>query len=168
MNKNQKAEVIQELIDLFNSTDKVYLAELSTINGINTNSIRRACFEKKVKIRVAKNTLIEKAIEQCTRKDVFTELIPYLRGETALMFVYEAPNAPAKIIKEWKEKCNGKPILKAAYVEETLYVGDESVETLSQLKTKNELIADLIALLQSPIRSVISALENKKGEENAA
>lgn len=168
MNKQEKAQVISELVELFNSTDKIYLADCSTIGGIDTNAIRRACFEKKVKMRVAKNTLIQKAIEQSNRKDVFSGLIPHLKGETAIMFAYEAPNAPAKIIKEFKEKCNGKPLLKAAFVEETLYVGDESVETLSQLKTKNELIAEVIGLLQSPIRRVISALENKKGEETAA
>lgn len=168
MNKQEKAQVINELIELINSTDKIYLADCSTIGGIDTNAIRRACFEKKVKMKVAKNTLIEKAIEQSNRKDVLSGLIPYLKGETAIMFAYEAPNAPAKIIKEFKEKCKGKPILKAAFVEETLYVGDESVETLSQLKSKNELIAEIIGLLQSPIRRVISALENKKGEENAA
>jgi len=169
MNRQEKAQVISELVDLINSTDKIYLVDCSTINGINTNLIRRSCFEKKVKMKVAKNTLIEKAIEQSNRKDVLKDLIPFLKGETALMFAFEAPNAPAKIIKEFKEKCNGKPILKAAFVEETLYVGDESVETLSQLKTKNELIAEVIGLLQSPIRRVISALENKtKGEENAA
>lgn len=168
MNRQEKAQIINELTELINSTDKIYLVDCSTISGINTNSMRRACFEKKVKMRVAKNTLIEKAIEQSNRKDVLSALIPYLKGETALMLAYEAPNAPAKIIKEFKEKCNGKPILKAAYVEETLYVGDESVDTLSQLKSKNELIAEIIGLLQSPIRRVISALENKKGEESAA
>lgn len=168
MNKEQKARVINELIDLINSTDKIYLADCSTIGGIDTNAIRRVCFEKKVKMKVAKNTLIEKAIEQSARKDALSGLIPYLKGETTIMFAYEAPSAPAKIIKEFKQKCNGKPVLKAAYVEETLYIGDESVETLAQLKSKNELIADIIGLLQSPIRRVISALENKKGEDNAA
>ncbi|MCX7728942.1 MAG: 50S ribosomal protein L10 [Bacteroidia bacterium] len=168
MNKQEKAKVITELVELINSTDKIYLTDCSTISGVNTNAIRRLCFEKKVKMKVAKNTLIQKAIEQSNRKDVLSDLIPYLKGETAIMFAYEAPNAPAKIIKEFKEKCNGKPILKAAFVEETIYIGDESVETLSQLKTKNELIAEIVGLLQSPIRRVISALENKKGEEAAA
>lgn len=168
MNKQEKAEVINELVELLNSTDKIYLVDCSTIGGEDTNAIRRACFDKKVKMKVAKNTLIEKAIEQSKNKDIFAGLIPYLKGETAIMLAYEAPNAPAKIIKEYKEKCNGKPLLKAAYVEETLYTGDESVEALAQLKSKNELIADVIGLLQSPIRRVVSALENKKGAENAA
>lgn len=168
MNKEKKAQVISELIELINSTDKIYIADCSSINGIDTNAMRRACFEKKVKVKVAKNTLIEKAIEQSNRKDVLANMIPHLKGETTIMFAYEAPNAPAKVIKEFKEKCNGKPILKAAYVEENLYVGDESLEVLSQLKSKNELIAEVIGLLQSPIRRVISALENKKGEDTAA
>ncbi|GIV28141.1 MAG: 50S ribosomal protein L10 [Bacteroidia bacterium] len=168
MNKQEKAQIINELVELINSTDKIYLVDCSTINGINTNLMRRSCFEKKVKMRVAKNTLIEKAIEQSSRNDVLKDMIPHLKGETAILFSFESPNAPAKIIKEFKEKCNGKPVLKAAYVEETLYIGDESVETLAQLKSKNELIAEVISLLQSPIRRVISALENKKGEENAA
>jgi len=169
MNKQEKIKVVNELVELINSTDKIYLVDFSTINGVNTNLIRRRCFEQKVKMKVAKNTLIEKAIEQSNRKEALKELIAHLKGESALMFAYDSPAAPAKIIKEFKEKCNGKPILKAAFVEETLYVGDESVEVLSQLKTKNELIAEIIVLLQSPIRRVISALENKtKGEENAA
>lgn len=168
MNKQQKAEIINELVQLINSTDKIYLTDCFTIKGIDTNNIRRACFEKGVKMKVAKNTLIEKAIEQSDRKDTLATLIPYLKGETAIMFAYQSSSAPAKIIKEFKEKCNGKPLLKAAYVEETLYIGDKSVETLSQLKSKNELIADIIGLLQSPIRRVMSALENKKGEETAA
>ncbi len=168
MNKQEKAQIINDLVELINSSDKIYMVDCSTINGINTNLIRRACFEKKITMKVAKNTLIEKAIEQSERKDVLKDMIPYLKGETALLFSYETPNAPAKIIKEFKEKCNGKPILKAAFVEETLYIGDENVNTLAQLKSKNELIADIIGLLQSPIRRVISALENKKGEETAA
>lgn len=168
MNKQEKAQIINELVELINSTDKIYLADCSTIGGIDTNAMRRACFTKKVKMKVAKNTLIEKAIEQSNRKDALSNLIPHLKGETTIFFAYEAPNAPAKIIKEFKAKCNGKPLLKAAFVGETLYVGDENVETLAQLKTKNELIAEIIGLLQSPIRRVISALENKKGEENAA
>jgi large subunit ribosomal protein L10 len=168
MNKQQKAQIISELVELINSTDKIYLADCSTISGIDTNLIRRQCFEKKVKMKVAKNTLIQKAIEQSNKKDVLSNLITYLKGETAIFFAYETPNAPAKIIKEFKSKCNGKPLLKAAYVEETIYVGDESIETLAQLKSKNELIAEIIGLLQSPIRRVISALENKKGEETAA
>lgn len=168
MNKEEKTKVIAELVELINSTDKIYLTDCSTISGIDTNNMRRACFEKKVKVKVAKNTLIKKAIEQSDRKDALADLIPYLKGETAIMFAYDAPSAPAKIIKEYKQKCNGKPVLKAAFVEETVYIGDDAVEILSQLKTKNELIAEIIGLLQSPLRRLISALENKKGEENAA
>ncbi len=168
MNKEQKAEIINEIIELLNSTDKVYLADCSTLTAEKTNAFRRACFEKKIKVRVAKNTLVRKAIEQSSKKDSLSDFIPQLKGETAIMLSYETPNAPAKVIKEFKAKCNGKPLLKAAFVEETIYIGDNSVEALAQLKSKNELIADIIGLLQSPIRNVVSALENKKGEETAA
>ena len=129
------------------------------------NAFRKNCFEKKISVTVVKNTLLKKAIERANDSKL-AELIPALKGETALMFT-DTSNAPAKIIKEFR-KGNQKPALKAAYVEEMIFIGDSQLDALVGLKSKNELIGDVIALLQSPIQRVMGALENKGGEDAAA
>jgi len=165
MNKSEKTQVIEELVEKLNANDKIYLADCSTLTVEKVNAFRKQCFEKKVSVTVIKNTLLKKAIERANDSKL-AELIPALKGETALMFT-DVSNAPAKIIKDFRK--NGtKPALKAAYVEEMIFIGDEQLEALVGLKSKNELIAEVIALLKSPIQRVIGALENKGGGEDAA
>lgn len=165
MNKTEKTQVIEQLVEKLNASDKIYLADCSSLTVDKVNAFRRQCFEKKIKVTVVKNTLLKKAIERANDSKL-AELIPALKGETALMFT-EVSNAPAKVIKDFRKK-ESKPVLKAAYVEQMIFIGDEHLDALAALKSKNELIGDVIALLQSPIQRVMSALENKGGEEKAA
>jgi large subunit ribosomal protein L10 len=165
MNKSEKTQVIEQLVEKLNTNDKIYLADCSTLTVEKVNAFRKQCFEKKISVTVIKNTLLKKAIERANDSRL-AELIPALKGETALMFT-DISNAPAKIIKDFR-KNDKKPALKAAYVEEMIFIGDEQLDTLVSLKSKNELIADVIALLKSPIQRVIGALENRGGGEDAA
>ena len=152
-------------MEKLNANNKIYLADCSTLTVEKVNAFRKVCFDKKVSITVVKNTLLKKAIERANDSKL-AELIPALKGETALMFT-ETSNAPAKAIKEFRKK-DSKPALKAAYVEETVYIGDAQLEALASLKSKNELIGDIVMLLQSPIKRVLGGLENKKGGEAEA
>jgi large subunit ribosomal protein L10 len=168
MRKEEKSKVIDELVEQLNANNKIYLADCSSLTVEKVNAFRKACFEKKVKVTVVKNTLLEKALERANDGRL-VELIPALKGATALMFT-EVGNAPAKLIKEFRGK-EERPILKGAYVEETIYIGDNQIDALASIKSKNELIGDVIGLLQSPARRVISALTQhaeKKGEAEAA
>ncbi|MBX3164863.1 MAG: 50S ribosomal protein L10 [Bacteroidetes bacterium] len=165
MNKTEKTQVIEELVEQLNANNKIYLADCSTLTVEKVNAFRKQCFEKKVSITVVKNTLLKKAIERANDSKL-AELIPALKGETALMFT-EVSNSPAKIIKNFR-KGNQKPALKAAYVEEMIFIGDAQLDALAGLKSKNELIGEVISLLQSPIQRVLGALENKGGSEDAA
>jgi len=165
MNKSEKTQVIDSLVEKLNANDKIYLADCSTLTVEKVNAFRKQCFDKKVSVTVIKNTLLKKAIERANDSRL-AELIPALKGETALMFT-DTSNAPAKIIKEFRKK-DAKPALKAAYVEEMIFIGDEQLDALVGLKSKNELIAEIISLLKSPIQRVIGALENKGSDENAA
>lgn len=164
MNKTEKTQVIEQLVDKLNANDKIYLADCSSLTVEKVNAFRKACFEKKISVQVVKNTLLKKAIERANDSKL-AELIPTLKGETALIFT-DVANAPAKVIKEFR-KGDGKPALKAAYVEQTIFIGDNQLDTVASLKSKNELIADVIALLKSPIQRVIGGLENKSNKEAA-
>lgn len=165
MNKTEKTQVIEELVEKLNANNKIYLADCSTLTVEKVNAFRKQCFERKISVTVVKNTLLKKAIERANDSKL-AELIPALKGETALMFT-ETSNAPAKVIKEFR-KGDQKPALKAAYVEEMVFIGDNQLDALAGLKSKNEMIGEVISLLQSPIRRVLSALENKGGSEDAA
>lgn len=166
MNKAEKTEVIDQLVEKLNANNKIYLADCSTLTVEKVNQFRKACFDKKVSVTVVKNTLLKKAIERANDSRL-AELIPALKGETALMFT-DTSNVPAKIIKDFRKK-DTKPALKAAFVEEMVYMGDAQLDSLASLKSKNELIGDIIMLLQSPIQRVIGGLENKhKGSGDAA
>ncbi len=166
MNKAEKTEVIDQLVEKLNANNKIYLADCSTLTVEKVNAFRKICFDKKVSVTVVKNTLLKKAIERASDSRL-AELIPALKGETALMFT-DTSNVPAKIIKDFRKKAT-KPALKAAFVEEMVYLGDENLDALASLKSKNELIGDIIMLLQSPIQRVIGGLENKhKDSEEAA
>jgi large subunit ribosomal protein L10 len=164
MNKHEKTQVIEQLVEKLNANDKIYLADCSTLSVEKVNSFRKACFDKKISVQVVKNTLLKKALEQA-KDSKLIELIPALKGETALMFT-DVSNAPAKIIKEFR-KADKKPALKAAYVEQTIFIGDDQLNTVANLKSKNELIADVIALLKSPIQRVLGGLTNKSEKEAA-
>jgi large subunit ribosomal protein L10 len=166
MNKAEKTEVIDQLVAKLNANNKIYLADCSTLTVEKVNQFRKACFDKKVSVTVVKNTLLKKAIERAADSRL-ADLIPALKGETALMFT-DTSNVPAKIIRDFRKK-EKKPALKAAFVEEMIYMGDSQLETLASLKSKNEMIADVIMLLQSPIKRVLGGLENKhKGSEEVA
>jgi len=165
MNKTEKTQVIDQLVEKLNANNKIYLADCSTLTVEKVNQFRKQCFEKKISVTVIKNTLLKKAIERANDSKL-AELIPALKGETALMFT-DTSNAPAKIIKDFR-KADKKPALKAAYVEEMVFIGDEQLDALVGLKSKNELIGEVIALLQSPIQRVMGALENKGGKEEEA
>jgi len=165
MNKTEKTQVIEELVEKLNANNKIYLADCSTLTVEKVNAFRKQCFEKKISVTVVKNTLLKKAIERANDSKL-AELIPALKGETALMFT-DTSNAPAKVIKDFRKK-DSKPALKGAYVEEMIFMGDEQLDALVGLKSKNELIGEVIALLQSPIQRVMGALENKGGKEEAA
>ena len=157
MKKEEKTLVINELVEKLNANNKIYLADCSSLSVEKVNTFRRACFSKNVSVSVVKNTLLEKALERAADSRL-VELIPALKGATALIFT-EVGNAPAKLIKEFRGKTD-RPILKGAYVEETIYIGDEHLDALANIKSKNELIADVVALLQSPAKRVLSALQN--------
>lgn len=165
MNKTEKTQVIEQLVEKLNSNNKIYLADCSTLTVEKVNAFRKQCFEKKISVTVIKNTLLKKAIERANDSKL-AELIPALKGETALIFT-DTSNAPAKIIKDFR-KAGTKPALKAAYVEDMIFMGDEQLDALVGLKSKNELIGEVIGLLQSPIRRVLGALENKGGSSEEA
>ncbi|WKD86257.1 50S ribosomal protein L10 [Polaribacter huanghezhanensis] len=156
MTREEKSQVIQDLTAKLADSNIIYLADISGLNALATSNLRRACFKANVKLAVVKNTLLSKAME-ASDKD-FGELPNVLKGNTSIM-IAEASNAPAKVIKEFRKKSD-KPVLKGAFVEESIYVGDDQLDTLVNIKSKEELIGDIITLLQSPAKNVISALQS--------
>ncbi len=162
MNKEEKTKVIDGLVSDLNANTKIYLADCSSLTVEKVNSFRRACFARKISVRVVKNSLLKKAIERASDSRL-AELIPALKGETALMFC-DTSSAPAKVIKEFRAK-NAKPLLKGAFVEEMIFLGDNNLDALAALKSKNEMIGEIIGLLQSPIQRVLGGLENRKDKD---
>lgn len=156
MTRDEKLQVIENLAQSLSESKHFYLADISELNAEDTSALRRKCFEKDIKLVVVKNTLLRKALEKLD--GAYDELYDVLKNNTSVMFT-ETGNAPAKLIKEFRKKLE-KPILKAAYVEESIYVGDEQLDMLSSIKSKEELLGDLIALLQSPAKNVVSALQS--------
>lgn len=156
MTREEKSQVIQDLTAKLADTNIIYLADISGLDALTTSNLRRACFKAGVKLAVVKNTLLSKAME-ASDKD-FGELQNVLKGNTSIM-IAEAANAPAKVIKEFRKKSD-KPVLKGAFVEESVYVGDDQLDTLVNIKSKEELIGDIITLLQSPAKNVVSALQS--------
>ena len=156
MKKEDKNQLIDILAEELNETSAFYLTDISNLNAAQTSKLRRLCFNKNVRLKVVKNTLLRKAMDK-VEKDV-EELLEVLKGPTSIMYT-EVGNAPAKLIKEFR-KTSDKPIIKGAYIEEATYLGDDKLEMLSTIKSKEELIADVIALLQSPAKNVISALNS--------
>lgn len=159
MTREEKSQVIQDLTAQLAENSVVYLADISGLDAGTTTNLRRACFKAGVKLSVVKNTLLEKAMES-SDKD-FGELTGVLKGNTSLMFS-ETGNAPAKVIKEFRKKAE-RPILKGAFIEEAIFVGDDQLDTLVEIKSKEELIGEIVGLLQSPAKNVISALKSGGG-----
>lgn len=158
MNIEEKKQYIKELAEILDNNQSLYLTDISGLNAEDTQELRKQCFNKKIVLRVVKNTLLGKAMEG-SQKD-FNEIPNHLSGNTALM-ISEVSNLPAKLIKEFR-KSHDKPLLKSAYAEESIYVGEDKLETLVHLKSKNEVIADLVYLLQSPIQKVLGQLQSGK------
>ena len=160
MKKEDKSAIIEQIKAELGNYQHFYLTNIEGLNAQKTSDLRRACFKKEIKLMVVKNTLLAKALQEL---DKDAQLTDCLKGNTALMLC-NTGNAPAKLIKEFTEKDkknkDAKPILKAAYVEETVYEGREQLDFLTSIKSKNELIADLVALLQSPAKNVVSALQS--------
>ena len=155
MKKEDKGLIINKIAETLKEYSGFYLVETAGLNAEKTSALRRACAKSDIKLTVVKNTLLHKALE-ATEGD-FQELYPVLKGSTSVMFT-NVGNAPAKLLKDFVKKDDVLPCLKAAYVEETVYVGADQLDALASIKSKNELIADVVALLQSPAKNVVSAL----------
>ena len=160
MTRKEKANVIQDLTTELGDSSTIYLADISGLDAKTTSDLRRACFKANIKLSVVKNTLLAKAMEASERE--FGELPEVLKGNTSLMFS-EIGNAPAKLIKTFRKKSD-KPLLKGAFVEEAIYIGDENLDALVSIKSKEEMIGEIIGLLQSPAKNVISALKSGGGK----
>jgi large subunit ribosomal protein L10 len=160
MNREDKNQAIEDLAQQLSQNNVVYLADVAEMTVENSNKLRRLCFNREVSLKVVKNTLLRKAMEKVEDKD-FSEMYDVLKGNTSIMFS-EVGNAPAKLIKEFRKK-QDKPVLKAAYVEEAIFIGDDKLDALTELKSKEELIGDVIMLLQSPIKNVVSGVSSSAG-----
>ena len=155
MRKEDKGAIISQLAEVVKQYGHFYLVDTTAMDAAATSELRRKCFKADIKMVVVKNTLLEKALMTIEGVD-YSPLFGSLKGTTAVMFC-EVANAPAKLLKEYKD---GVPSLKAAYAEEGIYVGADQLEALANIKSKNEVIADIVALLQSPAKNVISALQS--------
>ena len=156
MKSSEKKVIIDNLQEQINSYNHFYLTDISGLNAENTSDLRRLCFSQNVRLVVVKNTLFRKALETSNKNVI--EIYDALKGNTSVMFTENA-NAPAKLIKDFSKK-HSKPVLKAAFVEESVYLGENQLEALIAVKSKNELIADVVALLQSPIKTVLGQLQS--------
>lgn len=156
MKKDEKDGVIDALVEKMTATKNFYLTDISELTVEKTNNLRRICFKKDIELKMVKNTLLKKAFEKMDTD--YSPLFEVLKGSTSVMFT-ESVNEPAKLIKEFR-KTSEKPVLKAAYVEESFYIGDNQIDTLVSIKTKDEVIGEIIGLLQSPAKNVVSALQS--------
>ena len=157
MTKEEKSQYIEDLATELSGQGVFYLTDTAGLNVETVNNLRERCFKNNIELRIVKNTLLRKALERVEGRE-YQELYDILKGPTAIMFA-EVGNAPAKLIKDFRKK-NDKPLLKGAYIEEAIYVGDESLTALIEIKSKEELIGDIIMLLQSPAKNVVSGLKS--------
>jgi len=156
MRREEKNAIIDSLAERIKEYSHFYLTDTAQLNAADTSNLRRKCFENDIKLIVVKNTLLKRALEQ---SDIdFEELYPVLKGTSSIMFT-QSGNTPAKLIREFRKQ-HDKPVLKGAYVQESIYIGDNMLDTLVSVKTREELIGDVIMLLQSPAQNVISALKS--------
>jgi large subunit ribosomal protein L10 len=158
MKREEKNTIIDTIATQISSKKHFYITDIESLNAEDTSKLRRKCFESKIELVVVKNTLLKKALEKMEGN--YEELYSVLTNSTSLM-LSETGNAPAKLIKEFRST-KSKPILKAAYVEECVYLGDDQLDALVSLKSRDELIGDIIGMLQSPAKNVISALQSGK------
>ena len=156
MTREEKSKVIERLTAELADNTNIYMTDVSGLNAVQTSNLRRACFKANVKLSVVKNTLLSKAMETSDRD--FGDLNQVLVGNTALMYS-EIGNSPAKLIKLFRKKAD-KPILKGASIEDAIFLGDDQLETLSNIKSREELIGEVITILQSPAKNLISALQS--------
>ncbi|HOP43695.1 MAG: 50S ribosomal protein L10 [Flavobacteriales bacterium] len=162
--RNEKDQEIQQLVEEIGSTSVFYLADTSELNAEATSQLRRECHKQGIRMRVVKNTLLRKALERIEERD-YSELYDGLVGPTSILLA-EKGNAPAKVIENFRKK-HPKPVLKSAWVDEAVFIGDDQIGVLSKLKGKEELIGDIIMLLQSPMMNVISGLQGSGGHKIA-
>lgn len=161
MTREEKAKYVDDLATELSDCNVIYLTDTAELTVEAVNNLRRKCFQSNIRMRVVKNALLEKAIERVEGKDL-AELKSVLKGATSLMFA-EVSNAPAKLIEDFRKK-NVKPILKGAYVEESIYIGDNQLKALVDIKSKEELIGEIIGILQSPAKNVVSGLKGAGGK----
>ena len=156
MRKEDKNQLVDSLAEKINTNNVIYLADISELNAEQTSDLRRLCFKRDIKMTMVKNTLLKRAMEKSEKN--LEELYTALKGSTSLMFS-DTGNAPAKLIKDFR-KTSERPLLKGAYVEEVSYLGDDQLDALVSIKSRDELLGELIALLQSPIKNVMSGLQS--------
>ena len=161
MRKEEKTQILESITAQIQETPNFYITDISGLNAEQTAKLRRDCFEKNIRLTVVKNTLFHKAIEKMENEEA-NQLLPLLEGPTAIMYT-ETPNAPAKLIKKYADDGSEKPALKGAYVQECAFVGAEKLNELCNIKSREELIGEIVGLLQSPARNVISALQSAGG-----
>ena len=160
MTRQEKKESIENLKAALSEAKNLYLADIAGLDATQTSDLRRACFKENIQLQVVKNTLLAKAMEASDQD--FGELTEILKGNTSLMFS-ETGNAPAKVIKNFRKRSD-KPILKGAFIEQAIYIGDDQIDALTAIKSKEELVGEIITLLQSPAKNVISALQSGGGK----
>jgi len=161
MTREEKNKEIENLVERLEGSDVLYITDIEGLDAVQTSNLRRTAFKAGIQLNVVKNTLLKKAMERSSKD--YEGLYPVLKGSTSIM-IAEAGNAPARMIKDLRKKKQEKPVLKGAYIEEAIFVGDNQLETLSSLKSKDELVADIIALLQSPAKNVVSGLNGAGGK----
>jgi large subunit ribosomal protein L10 len=160
MTRDEKNQIIDSLVETLSTYSSFYIADIGSLNSEKTSKLRRMCFTKQVQIKVAKNSLIKKALGKMNGD--YEQMLPTLKGSSVIM-IAEIPNAPAKVIKEFR-RTSDRPILKSAYIDSAIFVGDNQLESLASLKSREELVGDIVGLLQSPAKNVISALKSGGGK----
>ena len=163
MTKDQKRELVEELAEQFRQFPNFYIIDTQGFSVIKDNTFRRKCFENNLRVRNVKNTLIKKSLEALGTGVDYSELFDSLKGSSSIIFVTEANNTPAKLIKDFR-KDDSIPAIKVAFIEESTYVGDHQIDALIAIKSKNDLIGEIVGLLQSPAKNVVSALKSPAGK----
>jgi large subunit ribosomal protein L10 len=159
MTKAEKIATVEALKEKFSNTEFFYVTDASTLSVDKTNELRRKLFDKGIEMQVVKNTLAIKALEALPEEKNYSPLFDALKGPSAILFTSVA-NAPAKVIKDYRGPKGERPVLKAAYIDSAIYAGDNQLDALSSLKSKEELLGDLLGLLQAPIQNVMGALNS--------
>jgi large subunit ribosomal protein L10 len=167
MTREEKSQIIEELSQKFADNAHFYITDASGFTVEQINAFRRMCFKSGIEYGVYKNTLIRKALERQEGVD-YSPLFDTLHGFSGVIFSKEVGNAPAKVLRDFRKKVEGKPVLKAASIKTEFYIGDENLNALADLKSRDELIGEIITMLQSPARNILSALMNRKDETEVA